>query len=55
MAIRDTERNAAAAVLSAPAVRQGIKSILIDPDRSESVTFDGLRRAVREDTRHSLR
>ena len=42
MAIRDTERNAAAAVLSAPAVRQGIKSILIDPDRSESVTFDGL-------------
>jgi len=42
MAIRDTERNPAAAVLSAPAVRQGIKSILIDPDRSESVTFDGL-------------
>ena len=28
--------------MSAPAVRQGIKSILIDPDRSESVTFDGL-------------
>ena len=42
MAIRDTERNPAAAVLSAPVVRHGIKSIRIDPDRSESVTFDGL-------------
>ena len=42
MAIRDTERNPAAAVLSAPAFRQGLKSVLIDPDRSESVTFDGL-------------
>ena len=42
MTIRDTGRNPAAAVLSAPAVRRGLKSILIDPDQSESVTFDGL-------------
>ena len=42
MAIRDTERSPAVAVLSAPAVRQGLESILIDPDQSESVTFDGL-------------
>ena len=42
MAIRGTERNPAHAVLNTPAAKQGIKTIVFDPGRSESVTFDGL-------------
>ncbi|MCS5657282.1 MAG: alpha/beta hydrolase domain-containing protein [Dehalococcoidia bacterium] len=42
MAIRGTERNPAHVALNTPTAKQGIKTIVFDPGRSESVTFDGL-------------